>query len=177
MTYVQPHQWKALVETFWMIWQNTCLSWKITKIRTTPLFFKIDICSATAMQSSRRDLLNYKAEHRSILKKENDLPRFTSTFKTGKNSQKQLFCFYCVLWRSAFSPVVVQNRSLRSHLFSKNRGLEVKELLAKPPRGLFNWPKIKQSTWASKSTALQTLEANLWCDSSETTELQETTWA
>jgi len=44
------------------------LSWNITKIRTTPLFFKIDLCSATSMESSRRDLLNDMAEHRPILK-------------------------------------------------------------------------------------------------------------
>jgi len=31
------HQWKALAETFWMIWLNIGLSWKITKILTTPV--------------------------------------------------------------------------------------------------------------------------------------------
>jgi len=34
---VQPHQWKALAETFWMMWLNKGLSWKIAKIRTTPV--------------------------------------------------------------------------------------------------------------------------------------------
>ena len=48
-THVQPHQWKALSETFWMIWLDVGLSWKIAKIRTTPLFFKIDLCSATTI--------------------------------------------------------------------------------------------------------------------------------
>ena len=32
------------------------------------LFFKIDLCSTTSMESSRRDLLNDMAEHKSILK-------------------------------------------------------------------------------------------------------------
>jgi len=69
-TYVHPHQREALAETetFWMIWLNIGLSWKITKIRSTPLFFKIDLCSATSTESSRRDLLNDMAEHRPILK-------------------------------------------------------------------------------------------------------------
>jgi len=40
------------------------------KIRTTPFFFKIDLCSATSIESSRRDLLNDMAEHRLILKNE-----------------------------------------------------------------------------------------------------------
>jgi len=72
MDYVQPQQCKALTETFWMIWLIIGLSWKITKIRTTLLFFKIDPCWATSMERSRRDLSNDMAEHRSILKiKEN----------------------------------------------------------------------------------------------------------
>ena len=33
----EPHQWKALAETFWMKWLNIGLSWKITKIRTNPV--------------------------------------------------------------------------------------------------------------------------------------------
>jgi len=41
---------------------------KKTKIRTTPLFFEIDLYSATSIESSRRDLLNDIAEHRSISK-------------------------------------------------------------------------------------------------------------
>jgi len=44
------------------------LSWKITKIRNTPLFLKIDLFSATSMESSRRDRSNDMAEHRPILK-------------------------------------------------------------------------------------------------------------
>jgi len=67
-TYVQPHQWKALAENFWIIWLNKGLSEKITKIRTTPIFLKIGLCSATSMESSRRELLNDVAEHRSIWK-------------------------------------------------------------------------------------------------------------
>jgi len=41
-----------------MIWLDIALSWKITKVGTTTLFSKIDLCSATSMESSRRDLLN-----------------------------------------------------------------------------------------------------------------------
>ena len=39
------------------IWENNQYS-----IRNTPLFFKIDLCSATSMESSRQDLLNGVAE-------------------------------------------------------------------------------------------------------------------
>jgi len=67
------------------MWLNIGLSSKITIIRTTPLFFKIDVCSATSMESSRRDLLNDVAEHRSILKNKRNsyYPRFSFTPKTG----------------------------------------------------------------------------------------------
>ena len=41
---------------------------KTTKMRTIPLFFRIDLCSSTSMESSRRDLSNYMAEHRPIFK-------------------------------------------------------------------------------------------------------------
>jgi len=37
--YVQPHHWKALAGTFWMIWLNKGLSWKLTNIRTTLCWF------------------------------------------------------------------------------------------------------------------------------------------
>ena len=46
-----------------MIWLNIGLSWKIIKIHTTPLVLEIDLCSATSMESSQRDLLNDRAEH------------------------------------------------------------------------------------------------------------------
>ena len=75
---------KPLLSTFWGLYiPNSVLSrsrffarcqyfhWhgsKITKIRTTTSFFKVDLCSATSMESSRRHLLNGMAEHRSILK-------------------------------------------------------------------------------------------------------------
>jgi len=47
-------------------------------------FFKIDLCSATAMESSRRDLFNNVAEHRSMLKTDQSTcyPRFSFTPKT-----------------------------------------------------------------------------------------------
>jgi len=58
-----------------MIWLNIGLSWKIIKIRTTPFIFKIDLCSATSMESSHRDLLNDIQNTR--------YPRFSFTPKTG----------------------------------------------------------------------------------------------
>jgi len=59
------------------------LSWKTTKIRPTPLFFNTDLCSATSMESSHRDLRNDMAEHRSILenKQNTPYPRFSFTLK------------------------------------------------------------------------------------------------
>jgi len=48
-----------------MMWLNRSILEK-SKIRTSPTFFMIDLCSATSMDSSRRDLLNDTAEHRSI---------------------------------------------------------------------------------------------------------------
>jgi len=64
-------------------WLNIDLSWEITKIRIFRLFFKIDLCSATSMESSRWDLLNDMAEHRPIL---------------------SLYCYGCVLfWRFRWS--------------------------------------------------------------------------
>ena len=53
-------------------------SWELTKIRTPPLFFKVDLCSAISMESSRRDLSNDVAELRFISKNVhiND-PRFS----------------------------------------------------------------------------------------------------
>jgi len=41
---------------------------KKNKIRIFPIFFMIDLRSATSMESSRRDLLNDMAEHMPILK-------------------------------------------------------------------------------------------------------------
>jgi len=68
-----------------MIWLNIGLSWKITKVRIPPLFVKLDLCSATSMESSRRDLLNDMTEHRSILKNYQNTyhPRFGFKPKTG----------------------------------------------------------------------------------------------
>jgi len=57
-----------------MIWLNIGLSWKITKVRITPLFSKVDLCSVTSMESSRRDLLNDVAEHKSVLKNNQNTP-------------------------------------------------------------------------------------------------------
>jgi len=51
-----------------MIWLNIGLSRKIIKIHTTLLLFKIDLCSATLMESSWRDFFDDMAQHRSIFK-------------------------------------------------------------------------------------------------------------
>jgi len=76
-------------------------SWKITKIRTTPLFFKIDLYSAISMECSRWDLLNDMAEHRSILKNNRNTyhPYFGFTPKLGIAFPITWFCFYCALFR------------------------------------------------------------------------------
>jgi len=56
------------------------------------LFVKIDLCSATSMESSRRDLLNDMAEHRSTLKNNQNTNylRCIFTLKTGRSSLKQV---------------------------------------------------------------------------------------
>jgi len=62
----------------------------------TPTFFKIDLCPATSMETSRKEVLNYKAENRSILKNNhNTSPRLIFTFKTAKNSLREVCRFYC----------------------------------------------------------------------------------
>ena len=67
MSIVQPYQWKALAETFWTIQlDGQSLSWKLTKIRTTHSLFKIDLCSASSMKSSRRNFFNPMNKYREI---------------------------------------------------------------------------------------------------------------
>ena len=79
------------------------------------LFFKIDLCSATSIERSRRDLLNDVAELSSTLKMTiNDVAEPSSTLKNNqrtyysrlashleqvKNSLKRAFCFYCMRWK------------------------------------------------------------------------------
>jgi len=61
--------YETWIRNFRMIWLNTeHLSWKIAQIRNTPLLSKIDLCSATSTESSRRDLSNDMGEHGPILK-------------------------------------------------------------------------------------------------------------
>jgi len=57
------------------------LVWKTKTGVVRRLFFKIDLCSATSMESSRRDLLNDVTEHRSILKNNQNTfyPHFSSS--------------------------------------------------------------------------------------------------
>jgi len=57
--------------------------------------FKIDLCSATSMESSRRDLLNDMAKHTSTLKNNQHTyyPRFSFTPKTGIAFPKAAFDF------------------------------------------------------------------------------------
>ena len=65
-----------------MIWLNISPSGKITKIRTCPLLFKIDLCSATSMESFRRNLLNDMVERRFMLK--NNLNTYHLSFSHSK---------------------------------------------------------------------------------------------
>jgi len=77
-----------------MIGLKTGLSGKIIKICTTTLFFKMGLCSATSMESSRRALLNDVAELRPILKNnQNTYHPYGFTPKTA--FPKKWFCFNC----------------------------------------------------------------------------------
>jgi len=68
------------------------LSWKITKLRIAHL--RIDLCLATSMESSRRNLLNQNAKRRLIFKIY-ILPSFYFHIaKTCKNPPKQVFPFF-----------------------------------------------------------------------------------
>jgi len=69
-------------------------------------FIKIDLGSATSIDSSRRDPLNYVAEHRSILHthilsykitKTSTTPVLVSHSKQVTHSPKREFRFYCVI--------------------------------------------------------------------------------
>jgi len=64
------------------------------------LFFNEELCSATSMESSRRDLLNDIAEHGPILKNKQTTfhPRFG--FKTGSAFRKTGLRFYCATLNS-----------------------------------------------------------------------------
>jgi len=65
-------------------------------VRILAIFQHGGLCSATSINSSRRDLLNDMAEHMPILKNNlNTLhPRFGYTPKTGIASA--IFCLNCV---------------------------------------------------------------------------------
>jgi len=56
-----------------------------TGVEHVLVFFNINLCSATSMESSRRDLFNDVADHESILKNNQNTyyPRFSFTPKTG----------------------------------------------------------------------------------------------
>jgi len=89
----------------WMIRLNIVLSLETTKICTTPLFFKICLCSATSIESSRRDLLNDMAERKVVLswKISKNAPRFIFLPKTRKNSLKEVFSLQRRLfWRDVY---------------------------------------------------------------------------
>jgi len=60
------------------------------------IFQRVHLCSATSMESSRRDLLNDMAEHRATLKNNENTynPCFGFTSKTGIAFSKTGFCFY-----------------------------------------------------------------------------------
>ena len=70
----------------------------MTKIRTTPLFSRVYLCSATSMESFRRDLLHDVAEHEYILETDQNTystaPVLVSYPKKVQHSLKWVFC-YC----------------------------------------------------------------------------------
>ena len=55
------------------MWLNIDLSWKIRERCVFSLFFKIDLCSATSFERSRRELSIDVAEHRSILENKGEV--------------------------------------------------------------------------------------------------------
>jgi len=63
------------------------------------LVVNIDLCSATSMESSRRDLLNDLAEHRPIMKINQNTyhPRFSFTPKTDKAFPKMGVFYFIFL--------------------------------------------------------------------------------
>jgi len=71
----------------------------MTKIRTSPLFLKIGLCSASSMESSRRDLLINMTEHKPILKNNQNTfrPRFGFTPKTGIGFPKRMFIIIIII--------------------------------------------------------------------------------
>jgi len=72
-------------------------------------FFIIDLCSVTSIESSRRDLLNDKAEHRPSIKNKQNTQHilFDSTPKTGILFLPTGFCFYCLMGgHSTFRKVI-----------------------------------------------------------------------
>jgi len=92
-----------------MICLNIGLSWKITKIRTTPLCFKIDVSSATSMGSSRRDLLNDMAEQYwpILINNPNAYnPRFSFPPITEAGLAKKVFSFLLCTNSSNFDSTV-----------------------------------------------------------------------
>jgi len=117
--YVQPHKWKALAETFWIIWLKIGLSLRITKIRTSPLFFKIDPCSATSMESSRRNHFNYMAEYSPTLKNNQNVyyHRFIFTPKTTPQNECFVFVVYLCVHIGHMTKVPVQKQKRKKTYF------------------------------------------------------------
>jgi len=87
------------------------------------LFFKIDLSSASLIESFRRGRLNDLAEHRSILNNSQNTyyPRFVFSPNTGKNSLKQVFRFYSELIDSVISMLssVADCKSKETELFGR----------------------------------------------------------
>jgi len=69
------------------------------------------------MESSRRDVLKYVAEHRFIVMNVQNAyyPCFTSTFKTGKDSHKQVYRFYYEITYDQFALVSQAFKNLISY--------------------------------------------------------------
>ena len=70
---------------------------KLKRGKCVGLFFNIDLCSASSMGSSRRDLLNDMTEHRPIFKNNQSTyhPRFAFTPKTGISIPQNGVLFLC----------------------------------------------------------------------------------
>jgi len=109
------------------------------------LFSKIGLCSATSFKRSRRELSIDVAEHRSMLKNNQNTyytrSRFSFMPKTGTAVLKTRLCFYCAGFKKkrylfTVSDIVLFNliQPLKlhdRHLFST--GAERNKLVEKPP--------------------------------------------
>jgi len=69
------------------------------------VFFNLDLCSATLMECSRREVLNYMAEHEPILKNNQNkfYPRLGFTQKLVAFPKMEQVLFYCGKTKNSFT--------------------------------------------------------------------------